>query len=497
MLFMRILHVNFVPLVEGPARAGGVAGYMQNLALCQRDLGHTVGALSSGDGYKPDLQGRGLGRVHWRQIEPWRGIDRLRIVNSPILAPALWQFGRAEADGADPALEGIFSEIVTQWRADVVHFHTLEGLTASCIQAAKNAGSRVVMSLHNHHAFCPQVYLMRGRRIPCVDYEGGRACVECEQSIDIKSEQFRRAGLMETSPPSIEPPPLAPIMRFEEDGSFSAETQVLIEQSHALWQPLDNVPPDSDLARESHNGYGDRRRAMAGALSECDRVLAVSEFVRSLAVSMGVRESQVVVQPIGTLPCERLAMPKRGEHDPLRVVFLGFNNYYKGLAMFVDAIGFLPAALRSRVHLSAFGPGCPSIRERAEAIRPGLAGLEMGGPYSREDLPDLLRDRHIGIVPSVWWDNGPQTLMEFQARGIPVLGADLGGIPDRIEHGVNGLLFRGNDRRDAAEQLKRLLTERGLLGRLWGGTEPGPTIAEHSAEVVGVYEELLESSPRS
>lgn len=494
---MRILHVNFAPLSDGPARAGGIAGYMQNLALCQRDLGHSVGALSSGIDYEPNSQGRGLGEVRWSQIEPWEGIDRFRIVNSPVLAPALWQFGRAEADGVNQKLDRVFSEILTAWQVDVVHIHTLEGLSASCILAAKEAGCRVVTSLHNHHAFCPQVYLMRGRRSPCQDFEGGVACGECERSIDIESEQFRRAGLLEVQPPSIEPPPLPPIMRFNEDGSLEEETHEFIRQGHAHWQPLENKPPKSDRARLASNGYGNRRRLMVNSLTECDRVFAVSEFVRNLAVSMGVNEHRVVTQMIGTLPSERLLMPKLGEEEPLKLVFLGFNNYYKGLPMFVDAIGFLPPELRSRVHLAAFGPGCPSIRERAESIRPRLAGLELAGPYSPEDLPNLLRGRHIGVVPSVWWDNGPQTLMEFQAMGMPVLGADLGGIPDRIEHAVNGLLFRGNDRQDAAKQLERLLTEGGLVERLWKGTRPGPTIAEHAAEVVDAYRELLESPPRS
>src|SRR5690606_3738171 len=111
----------------------------------------------------------------------------------------------------------------------------------------------------------------------------------------------------------------------------------------------------------------------------------------------------------------------RAPNDPLRLVFLGFNNYYKGLHMLVDALAFLPPPLRARVHLAAFGPGCPAIRERAEAIRPALAGLELGGPYAPDDIPALLSERDLGVVPSVWWDNGPQTLIEMHNAGLPVI----------------------------------------------------------------------------
>lgn len=493
---MRILHVNFAPLHDAPARAGGVTGYMQNLAIAQRDLGHTVGALSSGTAYGPNSGATGIDPVAFRQQPPWMGIDRLEIVNSPNLAPALWQFGRSAEEGSSPELDRVFTEAINHWQADIVHIHTLEGLAASCIHAAKQAGCRVVMSLHNHHPFCPQVYLMQGRRTPCLDYQGGQACVTCESAIDIETEQQRRAGITDTPPPNIDPPPLPPIMRFQDDGTYTPITHQLIEQGHPYWEPLDNDPPPSERARQVQNDFGQRRAQMVQALSACHRVLAVSEFVRRLAISMGVDEHRVQTQPIGTLPCQPITQPPRQDGDPLRLVFVGFNNYYKGLPMLIDAIGLLPVALRRRIHLAAFGPGCPAIRERVEAIRPRLAGIELGGSYTRDDLPKLLTGRDIGVVPSVWWDNGPQTLLEFQARGLPVLGAALGGIPDRIQHGVNGLLFRGNDRREAARQIERLLLEPGLLPRLWAGARPVTTISEHSSEVVGVYAELLESLPR-
>lgn len=489
---MRIMHVNFAPLEDGPASAGGIAGYMRSLALEQRSLGHAVAVLSSGSAYTPRSCGSEVGEPAWLALEPWEGIDRLQILNSPILAPSLWQFGEACSEGQNPVLDRLITEILAHWKPDVLHVHSLEGLAASCVDAAVGAGVRVVMSLHNHHPFCPQVYLMRGRRLPCLDYQGGVACETCESPIDVDAERRRRAGVVVAPPPSIEPPPLPPVLEFEEDGRLTTASAELISQGHDYWQPLDNSPPSSGASQISSNCYGERRQQFVRALNACDRVLAVSNFVNELAVSMGVRRDLVQTQLIGTRSAERLTQPEADPDGVLRLVFLGFNNYYKGLPMLVDSIGRLSPELRGRIHLSAFGPGCPSVRARAEAIRPRLAGLRLGGAYEPDRISELLAGCDIGVVPSVWWDNGPQTLMEFQSRGLPVLASRLGGIPDRVEHGKDSLLFRGNDRADAARQITRLLTEPDLIDRLWAGVRPGPTLADHAQEVVAVYEQTLE-----
>jgi hypothetical protein len=489
---MRIMHINFAPLEKGPSRAGGIAGYMQSLALEQSTAGHRVSALSCGSAYTPSVCGTRMGELGWRALEPWRGVDRLEIVNSPNLAPSLWQFGSASQEGESDDLDQVFTELLVDWKPEIVHIHSLEGLAASCIHRAVEMGVRVIMSLHNYHPFCPQVYLMQGRRSPCHDFRGGMECNGCETPIDIHQERLRRAGVIDSQLPAIQPPPLPPVLRFEESGVSKPDSAELLTNRHVHWQPLENKEPSSRTAQISTNEYGERRAKMVRALNACDRVLAVSTFVHDLAISMGVEEHRLKTQAIGTPSATKLIQPKANIDGILRMVFLGFNNYYKGLPMLVDAIGLLEPRLRKRVHLSAFGPGCPAVRERAEAIRPRLAGLKLSGPYSKERIPDLLAGCDVGVVPSVWWDNGPQTLMEFQSHGLPVLASQLGGIPDRIQHGVNGLLFRGNDRIDAARQISSLLTVPDLLNQLWEGVSVGLSVAEHAKEVVEVYEQTLE-----
>ena len=93
----------------------------------------------------------------------------------------------------------------------------------------------------------------------------------------------------------------------------------------------------------------------------------------------------------------------------------------------------------------------------------------------------------IGLVPSVWWDNGPQTVLEMQANGLPVIGANAGGIPDFVGHETNGLLFTANDRFDLASTLARCVEDPELVAGLRLRVRPPKSMAAHAGEMDALY----------
>src|SRR5947208_14968485 len=82
------------------------------------------------------------------------------------------------------------------------------------------------------------------------------------------------------------------------------------------------------------------------------------------------------------------------------------------------------------------------------------------------------------VVPSIWPENSPLVIQEAFLAGAPVVASRIGGIPDAVDEGRNGLLFRAGDSQDLARTLTRLLREPGLRDALRSGIPPVRTIEE-------------------
>src|SRR5699024_9685915 len=66
------------------------------------------------------------------------------------------------------------------------------------------------------------------------------------------------------------------------------------------------------------------------------------------------------------------------------------------------------------------------------------------------------------IYPSEWYENCPFSVMESQMYGTPVLGADIGGIPELIEAGKTGTLFESGNANDLKEKIQTLWSDHAL-----------------------------------
>jgi glycosyltransferase involved in cell wall biosynthesis len=112
-----------------------------------------------------------------------------------------------------------------------------------------------------------------------------------------------------------------------------------------------------------------------------------------------------------------------------------------------------------------------------------LAGICRG----REEISQVYRDLHVVVVPSLWPENCPNVIIEAFAHGVPVVATNVGGIPELVRHESNGLLFERGDAEGLASQLRRLLTEPGLLRRLSSGIESVKSVDQEVDEIEALY----------
>jgi len=128
---MRIVLVNWAKIWDGATQGGGVNGYGQSLALELVEQGHEVVYLSGGTAFVPgEVAADGSatpGACAVRRQPDWLGVRIFEVVNSPVTAPAGYQFREPAGEIADATLERELEAWARRMAPDVIHFHNIEG----------------------------------------------------------------------------------------------------------------------------------------------------------------------------------------------------------------------------------------------------------------------------------------------------------------------------------------------------------------------------------
>ena len=87
---------------------------------------------------------------------------------------------------------------------------------------------------------------------------------------------------------------------------------------------------------------------------------------------------------------------------------------------------------------------CAGSGELEDEIN-AAAHIENVGFQTGEELEDFIRRAKCSVYPSTWYENCPFSVMESIMYGTPVVGANIGGIPELIEDGKTGVLFESGN----------------------------------------------------
>jgi glycosyltransferase involved in cell wall biosynthesis len=198
-------------------------------------------------------------------------------------------------------------------------------------------------------------------------------------------------------------------------------------------------------------------RAAGWALGRADGHRALSRFTASLVAGKG-RE------PLGVFPTYSDLGAFTGPRTPLpdeqRIVFVGVLERYKDVEGLARAWRLVAARLPG-ARLELIGSGTQVAVAKALARE----GVE----WQRSlDPPEVVRaiDRARALVLPSRSEGLGRVIIEAFLRGRPAIGTRVGGIPDLIEDGVNGLLVPVGEAEALAAAIERLLTDHALAERL-------------------------------
>jgi glycosyltransferase involved in cell wall biosynthesis len=208
----------------------------------------------------------------------------------------------------------------------------------------------------------------------------------------------------------------------------------------------------------------------------CSHAAAASLLDRAPGLST---KTQVLYNPLPDSHESRLRLDrmrtKRVDVDLLTLGMVGRITETKGHHLLLQALGDLPSELREKLRLIVVGapaPGCEqdsryADRLRSDAARFGLDGQIVWCGYQAD--PGMFYESMDVLVHPALAEAMCIVILEALSRGIPVIAARTGGIPEVVEDGVNGLLVTLEDSNALRRALKFFLERPEVRERLRGG----------------------------
>jgi glycosyltransferase involved in cell wall biosynthesis len=145
--------------------------------------------------------------------------------------------------------------------------------------------------------------------------------------------------------------------------------------------------------------------------------------------------------------------------EPPTILCIGLVCSRKNQNALIDALAPLSKEIDFRLLFLGNAPSGSAYAGTFFRKISQFSWVNHGGFASRDALKAALARASLVVLPSVE-DNCPMVVLEAAAAGVPVVAAGVGGVPDLIEHEVNGLLCNPVDAGSIRKNVRQLLTRR-------------------------------------
>jgi glycosyltransferase involved in cell wall biosynthesis len=437
-----------------PASVAGVEVYTARLGRALQDLGHQVLVLAA----VHDLSAPAHA-VRRRRLGP---LDVVEIVNTH-------SEGTLEATYRVPAIDRAIAGVIEEFRPDCIHAQHLLNLSTGLLDAGRAAGAPVALTLHDYWLSCPRDGLrMRADGVRCDRVDHG-VCADC----------------------LADSPYLVPkVQRGATRAAQAAGLGGVLHRAHrrapALTSALLRLLRRAAPARPDHlrRALDDRATHLRERLPDVAVFLAPTSFARDRAVEWGVPPARVRVMPLGAVP--HASRPRRAGARH-RLGYVGTMAPHKGVHVLLEAVAGLPGPEWT---LDLFGNADldPGYGARLRALAAGNPRIRFRGRVPPDEQDHLWESLDLLVVPSLWWENSPLTVLEALAAGLPVVASRTGGVPEVIPEGA-GLLVPAGDVGALRAALQGVLDGALLAGPL--GALAVKTSAEGARELAALYAGLV------
>lgn len=413
-----------------PYGSAGIPNYTRPLAEKFIELGHDVFCFHSGAYEK---------RYDWL-IKPYLkfntkdfNYEYAELINSPCWSS---NFGNPELDVSQNDVNTIFVNYINKIKPDVMHVNGFTGLPVSLLKIASEMGVKVFVTHHVYWPLCQKQVMIDYNGTLCDGPNDFDKCSVCTGKLNLNKLMF--------------------IARLSNSNKTLVSQLIKLKQSSKQLGKTNTTEATVQINKnfELANSLKVRLEIMIDILNNhVDTNYCVSNDVKHTLMRYGVKEEKLEVQHIGSLIAEKQLYTNRTFNSPLVIGNIGGVNHYKGIHILVEAIS---KVRNTNFVVRIFGKYDERYVLNLTEKFSGLH-IEFTGRYKPEDLPEILKQIDIMVLPSICNDTAPQTIFESFSGGVPIIASNIGGFPDFIVHDYNGLLFTTGDSDDLANKIDYIL----------------------------------------
>ena len=328
--------------------------------------------------------------------------------------------------------------ILKKEKPDLLHIHMMLDIDCRLFKILKKLNIKYVVSLHDYSFLCPRIQMYKN------NCNCGKVNNDCKKCGSIVEQTFFTNKLFKILK-------LNPKIGIQYSPNF--------------------------LKMYEHNKK---------LLENAELLLPVSNRVKEIYEESDIKNKYEVLH-IGNITAnqfKKYESPKRIKNEKIKLVMLGNFSHIKGGDEFVRISQYL----NQNFELYFLGRSTDEDKLKMKSN-----GIIDKGSYKQADLPKLLKEYDFGCVLSVWEDNAPQVVMELLNNNIPVIGTQMGGIPDFIKDGHNGFLYDPYSEKSFNKMINKLKEiKRADVETMKQNIERTTTPEEHFEKLDTIYKKILE-----
>ncbi len=366
------------------------------------------------------------------------GSGAKRFAEEALTPGVVWR--KLERTFYSPSVEDSLGRLIDETRPDVAYLlQFMRHLSPAVIVAARRRHVPTVMRLSDYELVCPEAHMLRQ----------GRVCEDCVSS-----------------------------------GSFWPSVRHACVNNSRLQSAV------NALAR----GYHDA----SGYLDLIDRLITPSRMVLNKMVEGGFDRERLTMIPT-FVDTNRFRPGPREASRRKTIAYIGQLRPEKGIDVLLSAWSSVRAdAGRKGVKLVIAGSGPTDYVQELQRQAAGDATIEFVGTLQADAVVRLYQAARATVIPSVWYENLPNSLLESYASGTPVIASAIGSLAEYVTHGETGWTFTPGDSADLAAVIRKALDDDdidrlSIRARRRAVDEHSPEL--HLNRILSVFDELCTDVP--